>query len=93
MRWPPTRSAKALDEELPMKRNEAIERLSTRLQWESGGGLAHLAGAGIDALAAGAKALVGWVWENAEERPLISLLGAFQLGFAAGQWGVRRAKR
>jgi hypothetical protein len=75
-----------------MEPREEIDRLNTRLQWESGGPLAHLAGEATDALAARAKALADWVQENAEERPLVSLLCAFQLGFAAGRWGPRRAK-
>jgi hypothetical protein len=75
-----------------MEHYEEIDRLNTRLQWESRGPLAHLAGEAADALATRTKALAGWVWENAEERPLVSLLFAFQLGFAAGRWGSRRAK-
>jgi hypothetical protein len=75
-----------------MEHYEEIDRLNTRLQWESRGPLAHLAGEAADALAARAKALAGWVRENAEELPLVSLLCAFQLGFAAGRWGSRRAK-
>jgi hypothetical protein len=59
---------------------------------QPGGPLAHLAGEATDAFAARAKALAGWIRENAEERPLVSLLCAFQLGFAAGRWGPRRAK-
>ena len=76
-----------------MERHEEIDRLNTRLQWESGGPLAHLADQATDALAARAEALADWVREKAEERPLVSLLCAFQLGFAAGRWGPRRAKR
>jgi hypothetical protein len=75
-----------------MERHEEIDRLETRLQWESGGPLARLASEAADALAARAKALAGWVRENTEVRPIVSLLCAFQLGFAAGRWGSRRAK-
>jgi hypothetical protein len=75
-----------------MERHEDIDRLKAQLQWKSGGPLANLAGEATDALAAGAKVLAGWVRENAEMRPLMSLLCAFQLGFAAGRWGSRRAK-
>ncbi len=32
------------------------------------------------------------VREMGEERPLISLLIAFQIGFAVGRWGPHRAK-
>jgi len=75
-----------------MELREEIDRLNTRLQWESGGPLAHLAREATNSLAARGKALADWVRENAEERPLVSLLCAFQLGFAAGRWGSRRAK-
>ena len=76
-----------------MERREEIDRLKSRLQRASGGALAHLASEATDALAARAQALAGLVREHAEERPLVSLLFAFQLGFAAGRWGQRRAKR
>ena len=75
-----------------MERYEEIDRLKARLQWDSGGPLAHLAVEAIDALTARAKALSGWVRENVEQRPLVSLLYAFQLGFAAGRWGPRDAR-
>jgi hypothetical protein len=70
-----------------MERDEDIDRLKARLQWDSGGPLAHLAVETTDSLAARAKALAGWLRENVEERPFVSLLYAFQLGFAAGRWG------
>jgi len=75
-----------------MERHEEIDRLKRRLHWESGGPLAHLANQAVDALVSAADGLAGWVRENAEERPLISLLFAFQVGLAAGRWGPRRAK-
>jgi len=40
-----------------MERNDEIDRLKARLQWDSGGPLAHLASEVTDALAARAKAL------------------------------------
>jgi hypothetical protein len=76
-----------------MEQREEIDRLKTRMQWESGGPLAHLANQVINALVATAEAGAAWVRDNAEERPLVSLLFAFQLGVAAGRWGPRRAKR
>ena len=76
-----------------MVRQDEINRLKTRLQWDSGGPLTPLAAEATDALAARAGAFVDWVRENAHARPLVSLLCAFQLGFAAGRWGPRRAKR
>ena len=76
-----------------MDRHEEIDRLNSRLHWESGGPLAPLANQTVDAFVSIAEALAAWVREQAEERPLVSLLCAFQLGLTAGRWGMRRAKR
>ena len=76
-----------------MDRHEEIDRLNSRLRWESGGLLVHLADQVVDAFASRAGTLAAWVRERAGERPLVSLLCAFELGFAAGRWGPRRAKR
>jgi hypothetical protein len=76
-----------------MDRSVEIDRLNSRLHWESGGPLAHIADQAVDAFASRAGALLAWVRERAEERPLVSLFCAFQLGLAAGRWGPRRAKR
>jgi hypothetical protein len=76
-----------------MERDEEIERLKTRLHWESGGPLAHLANQTMNASVSAAETLAAWLRERGEERPLVSLLLAFQLGFAAGRLGPRRAKR
>jgi len=75
-----------------MEHHEEIDRLKSRLQWEGGGPLSHLASQAVNASVSTVEILAGWVRENAEERPLVSLLFAFQLGFAAGRWGPRRAK-
>jgi hypothetical protein len=72
--------------------HEEIDQLKSRLHWESGGPLAHLADQAVSAVASGVGAFAAWVRECAEERPLVSLVSAFQLGFAAGRWGPRRAK-
>ena len=61
------------------------------LHRESGGPLATRRSG--DGRADRSGGLAAWVRERAEERPLISLFCAFQLGFAAGRWGPRRAKR
>jgi len=76
-----------------MDRHEEIDRLNSRLHWESGGPLGPLANQAVDAFVSTAEALAAWVREQAEERPLVSLFVAFQLGLAAGRWGTRRAKR
>jgi hypothetical protein len=76
-----------------MERQEEIDRLKSRLHWESGGPLAHLANQAVDALVSTGETLAAWMRQRSEERPLVSLLFAFQPGFAAGRWGPRRAKR
>ena len=75
-----------------MAENEEIDRLKRRLNWEGAGPLAELSNRATDALTARGRAFVSWVREMAEDRPLISLLIAFQIGFAVGRWGPRRAK-
>jgi hypothetical protein len=75
-----------------MAQREEIDRLKTRLHWESGGPLAQLANQAVGTLISTAGSLADRVRDHAEERPLVSLLFAFQLGFAAGRWGPRRAK-
>ena len=76
-----------------MIESEQVERLKRRLSWEGVGPLAELSNQATDALMARGKALPGWVRDSAKDRPLTSLLMAFQIGLAAGRWGRRRAKR
>ena len=75
-----------------MIENEEVDRLKRRLNWEGAGPLAELSNRTVDAMAIRGQAVASWVRENAEDRPLISLLIAFQIGFAVGGWGPRRAK-
>jgi hypothetical protein len=75
-----------------MAENEEIDRLKRRLSWEGAGPLAELSNQATDALTARGRAFVSWVREMGEARPLISLLIAFQIGFAVGRWGPRRAQ-
>ena len=75
-----------------MPRNDDIDRLRRRLQWEGAGPLMDLSNQAANALLAGLRAFARWVHEAGEERPLISLLLAFQVGFAVGRWGPGRAK-
>ena len=75
-----------------MAENEGVDRLKRRLDWEGAGPLAELSNRTISALTARGRALGSWLREMAEDRPLISLLFACQIGFAAGRWGPRRAK-
>jgi hypothetical protein len=75
-----------------MPPNEEIDRVRRRLQWEGAGPLTDLSNQAASALLARLRAFAQWVHEAGEERPLISLLLAFQVGFAVGRWGPRRAK-
>jgi hypothetical protein len=75
-----------------MIENEELDRLKRRFTWEGGGPLAELSSRLTDALTERGGEFVSWVREMARDRPLISLLMAFQIGFAAGRWGPRRAK-
>jgi hypothetical protein len=75
-----------------MDHQEEFDRLKSRLRWESGGPLAHLADQTANVVASGAGGFVVWLQKRVEERPLVSIIFAFQLGFAAGRWGPRRAQ-
>jgi len=76
-----------------MIENEEVDRLKRRLQWEGAGPIAELSNRAIDAMTTQGSGLVSWVREMADDRPLISLLVACQIGFVVGHWGPRRAKR
>jgi len=76
-----------------MGHSEQVERLKRRLSWQGIGPVAELANQATEALMARGEELAGWVRVTARERPLVSLLMAFQIGFAVGRWGPRRAKR
>jgi hypothetical protein len=71
---------------------EEIDRLTRRLHRESAGPLTELSNRTINAITARGREFASWVREMADDRPLISLLIAFQIGFAVGHWGPRRAK-
>ena len=72
--------------------NEEIARLERRLKWEAPGPLTGLSNQMAASLFSLLRALAQWVRESAEERPLISLLLAFEAGFAVARVGRRRAK-
>jgi hypothetical protein len=74
------------------EKEEQLERLKVRLQWEGAGPLIDLSNRAATALLARLQVLALSVREITEERPLISLLFAFQVGFAVGRWGPRHAK-
>ena len=73
-----------------MKREE-IEQLERRLRRERTGALTDISNRTTDAVFAAIRFLARWLRRAGEERPLISLLLAFQAGFAVGHWGPRRA--
>jgi hypothetical protein len=76
-----------------MADNEEIARLERRLKWEAPGPLAALSNQMTASLFSLLRVLAQWVRESAEERPLISLLLAAEVGFAVARVGRRRAKR
>jgi hypothetical protein len=75
-----------------MADNKEIDRLERRLNWEAPGPLADLSNQMTASLFSLLRALAQQVREAAEERPLISLLIAFEAGFAVARLGRRRAK-
>ena len=75
-----------------MAENDEVDRLKRQLNREGIGPLADLTNQAADALVARIGTFATWVREMGEDRPLISILIAFQIGFAAGRWGPRRAK-
>jgi hypothetical protein len=75
-----------------MAGNSEIDRLRRRLRWEAAGPLTEISNQATGSLFSGLSALVQWIRRSAEERPLISLLLAFEAGFAIARLGRRRAK-
>jgi hypothetical protein len=87
-----TRWAKADTREQRMTDSEQeIDRLRRRLGWEAGGPLAEISNQATGGLFSILSAIVGWLRQPGEERPLISILLALEAGFARGRWGGRRA--
>ena len=72
---------------------QEIDRLRRRLGWEAGGPLAEISTQATSRLLSIVIAIAGWLRRSGEERPLISVLLAFQAGFALGRWGGRHAQR
>ena len=70
---------------------QEIDRLRRRLGWEAGGPLTEISKQATNVLWSVVSAAVSWLRQSGEERPLISILLAFQAGFALGRWGGRRA--
>ncbi len=70
---------------------QEIDRLRRQLGWEAGGPLTGISNQATDAVVSIVSAAVSWVRQSGEERPLISILLAFEAGFALGRWGGRHA--
>jgi hypothetical protein len=90
----PIRSAKAAAKGTRMTSAEQeIDRLRWRLSWEAGGPLAEISAQVMDGLVAMLGSALSWLRQSGQERPMISLLLAFEAGFAMGRWGGRHAHR
>ena len=76
-----------------MAGQEEIDRLKRRLGWEGAGPLTELSNQAVASLFSMLSAVARWLRQSGEERPLISLLLAFETGFALGRLGTWRAKR
>ena len=70
---------------------QEIDRLRRRLGGEAGGPLAQVSTQATDTLVAIFGYAVSWMRQSGEEHPLISVLLAFEAGFALGRWGGHRA--
>jgi hypothetical protein len=75
-----------------MTESEDVDRLKRRLNREGAGPLADLSNHAVGALTARGREVADWVRDMAEDRPLISVWTACQIGFVIGRWGPRRAK-
>jgi len=72
---------------------QQIDQLRRRLGWEAGGSLTQISTRATDRLASIAGSALNWVRRSGEEHPLVSILLAFQAGFALGRWGGWYAQR
>ena len=57
---------------------QEIDRLRRRLGWEAGGPLTQISNQATNVLWSIISATVSWLRQSGEERPLISILLAFQ---------------
>ena len=72
---------------------QEIDRLRRRLGWESGGPVGQISTQATDTVVSILSSVVSWIRQSGEEHPLVSILLAFQAGFALGRWGGRHAQR
>jgi hypothetical protein len=70
---------------------QQIDQLRRRLGWEAGRPLTEISTQATDALFSIVSAAMSWIRQSGEKRPLISILLAFEVGFALGRWGGRHA--
>jgi hypothetical protein len=75
-----------------MAENKELDRLQRRLTWEAPAPLTDLSNQMTASVSSLLRALAQWVRDSAEEMPLISVLVAFEAGFAVARLGHRRAK-
>lgn len=75
-----------------MAENKELDRLQRRLTREAPALLTDLSNQMTASVSSLLRVLAQWVRDSAEEMPLISLLIAFEAGFAVARWGHRRAK-
>jgi nitroreductase len=67
---------------------QKIERLRRRRGSEAGGPLAEISNQATGRLFSIVSANLDWLRRSGEERPLISILLAFEIGLAVGRWGA-----
>ena len=75
-----------------MAESKEIDRLQRRLTREAPAALTNLSNQMTASAFSLLRALAQWIRDSADEMPLISLLIAFEAGFAVARLGHRRAK-
>lgn len=73
--------------------DEQLERLSRRLSRESLGPIDALFNEAMSRLASTSAALAAWIRQAAYDRPLITLLLSWQVGYLVARLGRRHASR
>ena len=76
-----------------MAADEQIHRLNRELSRRSFGPVTIISNQFVASLASGLQSLAIWLRDAARDRPLITLLLAFQTGYAIARIGRRNARR
>ena len=76
-----------------MAADEQIHRLNRELSRHSLGPLTDISNQTVASLVSGLQSLANWLRDTARDRPLITLLLAFQVGYAVARVGGRNARR